>query len=304
MKRSLIPSLFDALTPGGQLAELLDYVKRDNTLDMEFRGDKINIYYRGGNILDVKWKNDVATFSFNTGYFLDGKVPSDFATLLNSRNWERYFPVAKQAMDFYLTKKANLEKEFQQLIIFENNRSGIAKGTDFFILDMEYKVSRGPRFDLVAVQWDSHGPARANPAKTGLRVHVIEIKYGDTALANKSGVKSHNATFNTFLKSTYLSDFMNDMQKVLYQKIKLGLIPCLLKKKGGYTESDLAFKGDPEMMFILINHDPESRVMQREFDPIKGSASKFISSNFMGYGLYKENLLSYQQFTNKFSRQF
>ena len=34
----------------GELSSLLEAVKKDDTLDLELRGNSVNIYYRGGSI--------------------------------------------------------------------------------------------------------------------------------------------------------------------------------------------------------------------------------------------------------------
>ncbi len=63
--RQLTPTLFDELNDEkSKLHALLKYVKVDDTLDMEFRGNYFTLYYRGGQILSVeetkpkkyKWK--------------------------------------------------------------------------------------------------------------------------------------------------------------------------------------------------------------------------------------------------------
>jgi len=50
---------------GGQLKELLNYIKLDNTLDLEIRENYINIYYLGGNILKVTKINGSYNFQLH-----------------------------------------------------------------------------------------------------------------------------------------------------------------------------------------------------------------------------------------------
>ena len=57
--RQLTNYLFESLKEiKGELHSLLEYVKADDTLDMEFRGDSITLYYRGGAILTVEVNPD------------------------------------------------------------------------------------------------------------------------------------------------------------------------------------------------------------------------------------------------------
>ena len=51
--RCLTETLFNELKEG-TLNGLLEYVKNDDTLDMEFRRDYFTVYYRGGALLSVK----------------------------------------------------------------------------------------------------------------------------------------------------------------------------------------------------------------------------------------------------------
>jgi len=52
----------------GLLNALLNYVKADNTLDLEIRENYINIYYRGGNLLRVKWIRSTYNYFFDEKY--------------------------------------------------------------------------------------------------------------------------------------------------------------------------------------------------------------------------------------------
>ena len=124
MKRELSSTFMsDLLT--GSLEKVLAYIHKDNTLDVEIREKFINIYYRGGNILRIieigisKYK-----FEYDKNY-LPNPAP-DLPSLISSSNWELYFPLMKQAMDFYFSKHRKEEREYQQLVVRDNNYSSIA----------------------------------------------------------------------------------------------------------------------------------------------------------------------------------
>ena len=66
-------AFLNALKEDSGLQNLLNYVKRDNSLDLEIRKDNINIYYRGGNALQVtETTKGKYHFHFDTNYFKPG----------------------------------------------------------------------------------------------------------------------------------------------------------------------------------------------------------------------------------------
>jgi len=46
-------------------------------------------------------------------------------------------------------------------------------------------------------------------------------------------------------------------------------------------------------MFLFANHDPAKSVLQTELNSLSNHNIEFITSNFSGYGLYKENVFDY-----------
>ena len=128
----------------GLLRPLLDMVKTDNTLMLAIRNNYINIYYRGGSILRLTrkgasqyeakydWKyagtreeiNTLLTDDKTINFLMEELPPGD---ILDDgpkvRKWLCSFPQLKQTMDFWLTKSGKVEREFQQLVVRENNFS-------------------------------------------------------------------------------------------------------------------------------------------------------------------------------------
>lgn len=288
------------------LSPVLDLVRTDATLCLEIRENYINIYYRGGNILRIEENNkeDVYTVNFDRKYLTEKttRVPKNLPGKLTSfqdvNAWLLAVPFLKNEMDLWFGRNPKNEREFQQLIVRENNLGRCAKSTDYFICDIEYANSNG-RFDLVAVRWPSSGPERKNNKNVGIA--FIEMKYCDGALAGKAGLKKHLKDMNDFLSNhERLGNLKAEMKNVFNQMRRIKLIN---------NQKDIAqFDNDkPEYIFILANHDPASSVLKRELDGLStyypNLELKFAVSNFMGYGLYKQNIYSLKDFLDRFKEQ-
>lgn len=291
----------------GSLNQLLNYVLDDNTLDLEIRSDYINIYYRGGNILRVNNNgNSGFLFHFEEKYLTNHPflVPLKLNNFKISLDWNNFFPLAKQAMDYYFTKDTKQEREFQQLVVRENNNSSIANATDYFIIDIEYDNHTNARFDLIAVEWPSVASHRKLSNGFKPKLVVIEMKYGDGSFKGSAGIHKHINDFNSFKSNpAQISAFKDEMLGVFKQKRDLGLIPCL--SGIGKTNSNAVsqFADDIEMIFLIANHDPASTILQTELAGVQNHDINFITSNFMGYGLYKENTFDYPSFIQRYNSQ-
>ena len=119
----------------GLLAPILSLTKLDFTLCLEIRDNYVNIYYRGGNIIKIKENRGLFKASFDKKY-LDKdltKVPN-LPVVLNSPEdieaWIDAIPFLKHEMDLWFGNHPKNEREFQQLMLRENNFGNSAKGTD------------------------------------------------------------------------------------------------------------------------------------------------------------------------------
>ena len=159
----------------GVLAPLTDTVKSDTSLCLELRGDYINVYYRGGNLMKVEQSAEGYSVSFDPNYFKVGSKKGFFRTeklphlpkgeILDKEDiakWLDASPKLKQAIDRYISKIKKDEREFQQRILRDNNFGSIARSTDYYICDIEYRSEYG-QFDMVAVHWPSEPGVRKNP---------------------------------------------------------------------------------------------------------------------------------------------
>ena len=219
----------------GWLKEILAYVKKDNTLDLEIRKNYIDIYYRGGKILEItergkckknsekiKYKDSKYTYEYDEKYLknLAYSPGNALNTYIAVGEWNNYFPMMKQAMDFHFSTYAKEEREYQQLVVRENNYSSIANSTDYFIIDVEYQFGNKFRFDLIAVEWPT--TSRRSPKKP--KLIIIEMKYGDGSLKNGSGIVKHCEDYNAFISIPQrVDDFKEEMHKVYQQKRDLDL---------------------------------------------------------------------------------
>lgn len=294
---------FISTLKSGFLQPLLDLVKRDSTLCLEIRENYVNIYYRGGNILKIEEKGDSFNASFDRKYLDEDstRVPKDLPSLLGVPDDVKkridVMPFLKHEMDLWFRKHPKNEREFQQLMLRENNFGKSAKSTDYFICDIEYQSPNG-RFDLIAVHWPSTSTGRKNTENLGLA--FIEMKYMDNALKGKAGLKKHIEDMNNFLRTQgNLANIKDEMKKVFNQKFELGLINNE-KSIGNFSDNK------PEYILALVNHDPDSRVLRQELkklDPCQHAELKFAVSNFMGYGLYDQNIYSLDAFLMRFEDQ-
>lgn len=292
----------------GLLHPFLALVQTDQTLDLEIRDNYINIYYRGGNLTRIGRTRDsyIAEFDFHyLGAGWERNVPGDiFGKPLNNsivQDWVRNVGNIKHGMDLWFGAHAKDEREFQQLLVRENNIAHTAGGTDFFILDIEY-ADQNARFDAVALEWESSGIKRQLRSYQP-RLAFIEIKYGDGALAGRSGIENHIRDLDAYLERAGLEKIRQEMIALFQQKRKLGLIPGLAKNINQIKELS---PENPDFIFLLAGHDPDSRklldILTRRPE-MKHANLKFAAANLLGWGLYKQNILSRDEFLNRYRRQ-
>lgn len=288
----------------GLLFPLLSLVRNDLTLCLEIREDYINIYYRGGNILKIKSEADSYSAFFDTKYLdknttkVPKRLPKTLSKSKDVSKWINAVPFLKHEMDLWFGKHPKDEREFQQLVVRENNFGGSAKSTDYFICNIEYANIDG-RFDLIAVRWPSSGHERKDNKNIG--ISFIEMKYLDRALKGKAGLRKHVQDMDKFLSvKTRLFDLKKEMRMVFNQMLDLRLI------RNQKPIVDFNNK-KPEFIIILANHDPDSSLLRKELMTLekfyKNMDLKFAVSNFMGYGLYKENMYTLKDFLKRFDNQ-
>jgi len=281
-----------------EFVQVLDIVRNDATLDIEFRGDSIIIYYRGGKIIELKENGELSPMDKQYGLVTSS---------LSIKNIVNYCNEAKHHINVYQElNKCNLgEKEISQRIVMENNYSPYSYDTDYFIIDMEYNDSNGNQFDLVALNWPSTSQAHKTRK---CKIAIIETKQGMLSLKTSKenpGIKRHYEDFNKFISSKEIEDFKADMMMIFRQK-------CMLKLIKGINDSPKALKVDGntnfilnheiEFIAILANYKKASEQLINELKELpKDNKCRFATSSFMGYGLFDSDMFDYNQFINRYN---
>ena len=288
-KRTISIELLQKLMKNGVYQEITNIVRADPYLDMELRGDDgVMVYYRGGKLLTINERQGF--IGLDEEYY-----PKEHKDILSPQidSIFDYICKAKRIIDIHeldSKKKKLTEKEFQQRVVYENNRSANANNTDYFIADVEWADNNtlGGRADIVAFRWN-HMEHR----KRMLQLTLIEVKQGDGAIRTKDektpGLKKHYDDYLQLMNNkAYFLEVAEDMLSVLKQKMELGLINGIEKlfKRG---ESDISpdLEDSPDFIFLLANYHHYSTQLQEECASLPDDC-KFYISSFMGYGLYKD----------------
>ena len=317
--RGLSLKFMEALK-SGVLKPILCQVKKDRTLDLQIRDNYINVYYRGGSLIKVEEKDGGYSGEFNTAYMkavlAKNNTPrfpyiikrdTDASTLVHE-----LFPFMKTGMDQTFSDKETSEREFQQLVVRENNYSPVSNDTDYTICDIEYTHTKYKylRFDLLATHWPSKSPIRKKQAS--MKLVLVEMKYGDGALRGAAGIKKHYEDMKKAIG--HIGTLCTEMTTVTKQKAELGLIQKSKldsNETGRIERIKVSANEKPEWILLLANHKPDSSILRDELNWLKNISEmenfpfdiKIAVSNFMGYGLYENHIFSLSEFLENFLSQ-
>ena len=289
----------------GVLYPILERVRGDDTLMLAIRANYINVYYRGGNLLRVEERDkDSYQASFDDEYDKSGEKTPTLPTTIKSqdeaRAWIDEFPHLKEIMDIYFSSHSKPEREFQQLVVRENNHSAISNETEYFVSDIEFAdTSLGARFDILAVRW------LASDRKNGgnCRAVLMEMKYGDGALDDNAGLGKHLKDIDALISDNEkYKSLLETMESQFNQLDELGLLNYHRCSNG--TKVKLNVNDPPEVVFVLANHNPRSKKLRRILDNPEVIAYgknkrfdlRFLVSSFAGYGLHSDCMLTLTQF--------
>ena len=301
----------DAKNPSknGKLSIITEIVRQDPYLDLEMRGDCVILYYRGGKLLTIRGIDDYETLD-DKYYISEDEARVSFDIM----NPFEYISKAKFIIDKHeaaqiecsdnmkrLVSKLG-EKEIQQRVVYENNLSVNAEKTEYFIADVEWADNSvlGGRADIVAFRWE-----RKNHGKRTLKLVLIEVKQGDGAISGKNGLKKHYEDFLKFkANKETVTTVGQDMLSILKQKYQLGLVKGLDKLfVRGDKRIEPTIEQEPGFLFLLSNYHHFSSKLNTECNKLPDDA-KFISSSFMGYGLYEAFVKTKKQLNEMFSFVF
>ena len=283
--RALSPKFLHDLNPeeGGKYGELVKRVRRDKDLDLEFRGDYINIYYQGHSILLLK---QYGAIEIGKAFTEDGlhELPEK---ILDVESYIKLLPFLKDNISCHLKEnkegrrisKNSRELEFEQLLIRANNRE-ISYNSDYIILDRQYRLPNRKRIDLIALRYSSGGKPKGY-------LSIIEVKYAQNP--DIQDIKRQIKAYGQYFKD-HLRDISSEMGKVFKQKLELGLIlrtPQRLK-----WLADEAFEIDQdiestEIIVYLIDYNPKSKLIDKAERPQFPGKIKYA---YGGLALWLDNL--------------
>jgi len=315
----------------GCLKGLWEHILADNTLMLAVRDGYVNVYYRGGNILKLSEKGDGYDASFDPKYTegLSSRFqlplpnsPKRIVSETEVKQWVESFPVRKQIMDFFFTSKVEkLEREFQQLVVRENNFSRISNATDYFIADIEFDIElpeskKKAQLDMLAFKWLRESAIRK---KDDGELALIEMKYGDGNLEKESGIIAHLRQFDELICDPVSRKKLREtVEKQMNQLNKLELINHSRMENRKFTVTD----GRIEVIFMFANHDPRSgnqrsgkllEVLEtKEFSSLVAKMEdycdvRFFIANSAGYGMHEKcmvNLKNYIEFLKRDVKEF
>ena len=293
-KRSISDGLMEILKK--DYLKITEYVKVSPYLDMEMRGNCVMVYYRGGKILTIF--EDKRMEGLAAEYYKDENTK---LLVPQIDTIEDYFAKAMHVIDMYEAyEKSRLgEKEIQQRVVYENNLSVNACKTDYFVADIEWadNDTLGGRADIIAFRWN-----HMEHKKRLLQLTIIEVKQGEESIVTSvdnngkisPGLSKHYDDFEKLRQDKDgVKSLAEDMLVVLKQKMDLGLVKGLEK----LFEDSRGKKKTPEILpeldflFLLSNYHHYSDNLKNELEKLPDD-SRFISSSFMGYGLYKDFIRS------------
>jgi len=303
----------DLKSKTGILKPLMQFILNDDSLEFMIRDNYVNIYYRGCNLLKIEPSNDTYKFTFDTNYLIYQikELPNPIIDSDILKQWIEVLPYLKQNIDIYrTTKKSNLEREYQQLVVKECNElnKSISNGSEIFIVDIEYANDNG-RFDLIGIEWDRNQASLQGKYKPKLL--LIEMKFGDNAIEGKDGnkksadIKQHITDVEKFTnpENNNLEILKKETLSILKQKRDLGLFRGMQHNKNEVIDLDI---NKPDFVLLLAAHNPRSIILSnvlKNLPDIKYTNLKFSVANFMGYGLYTDCIYSLDEFQEIFSKQ-
>ena len=292
MKRAISQDFLESLQKG-ELSPILEVVIKDRTLDLEMRGNEIDIYYQGLKLLSITEKgNGIYEYGEMDKEYRRRKDGSEVSLPIFSLNdIDEYMSKAKHVIDTYDINE-HFEYEVKQMIVRENNLKPNSNDTDFFIIDTEYQNEEKNQFDIIALHIDSESVARR---KAKASIAVIEIKQGNGSIKTTSlnpGIRRHLEDFNQHIADKQRKNaFKKDMEEIFKQKYELGLIDKGLSEN---TIKKLEIKDDIEFYIVLADYKTATSALKEELKTIEGEC-KFFMSSFMGYGLYNWTIKSKEE---------
>ena len=298
--RSLSDSFMHDLTDhDGSLFPILTRVQNDQTLMPAIRDGYINLYYRGGNLVRVSEKH-TGTYeaTFDENYNIAGAVLSQCPQFIQNQQdtmqWVKSFSQRKEWMNTYFAIHEKPEREFQQVVVRENNVSTVSNAGEYFIVDIEAVYAKlSARFDMLAIRW----PAGSRNSVAHCRPALIEMKYGDEALDGTSGILKHLQDMESLIANrSHYETLLESMSVQFEQLYELELFKFNRSKNSRPMKLAVGLK--PEVIFLFANHNPRSMKLKNILASPECSAYqyselfdlRFFVSSFAGYTMHSRNM--------------
>lgn len=219
---------FEEDLKGGVLTELLSELKQDDTLALEFRADYLSIYYRGGCISKLTYNEQQNQYVdyFDSNYESEEKENATSIVIKSTEECKllvETIQLRKKIMNAYFASTPKMERQYQQIIEWENNRD---ISSNYTITDIEYQKAKDFRFDLIAVH------RRRLKDYQNLKLSIIELKYGDKSIDKDSGVYQHFKDVSNMTDDSIM-DLINETKFIIDCKYRLGLIALSESAKNG-----------------------------------------------------------------------
>lgn len=294
MERSLNDNFMNDLKHG-ILINLLERVIKDSTIDLQMRGDSIDIYYRGGVILHLVQNTDTYNATINPKYFGEEPVvqfENKIKTKEDIQDWIKKVPVIKQARDFHYGKNNAAERDFMQLTVRSNSYEKEIKEGNIIITDVEYNYIG--KIDLLGLILNKN-----NQKSLETEFAFIEGKYATSSVSGDSDLIKHLSDIQEFV-SNHANEFdslKKNTKKIFKQKMDLGLYNFEYK----HNNKELNIKNDkPKFIILLADYKINGKNLFNVIDSIKeidydSLDIKFAISSLMGYRLYKDCLFTKAQ---------
>ena len=316
----------DQLTEYGILWPILQRLQHDDTLSLEIRNGYLDIYYRGGRLLELRANRGATKFTtaFDERYCDHAEwcpqPPPQPPKIIDNRShaqaWVDVFAARKQIMDIHFCKRPKIEREYQQAVVRDNNRHAIGERSDYVIVDVEYAQSPRAfpgsdyRFDMVGFRWPLGNGRRARSIVTPV---IMELKAGDGALTSGGtacGLAKHVDDIECFLtpepgeaiSKPHLL-LCQELLRVFETKRRLGL-PSIPQRMSTLEIAEVSIR--PQMLFVIANHRPKSKVLNRELKnmPVCERADYYVAKvQHTGYALFAENMKSLDEFVAELPRE-
>ncbi|MET4515190.1 hypothetical protein ACVWZR_005314 [Bradyrhizobium sp. i1.3.1] len=227
------------------------------------------------------WSNSRSTFPLS---------PED------CEKWISALPALKELMNRFFSVHAKSEREFQQLVAWENNRSPVANSSEYFTTDIEYAdASQSARLDMLGLKWLSTNRkdgSKCTPV-------FIEMKYGIDAYDGEAGIKKHIQDLQSILSDPAKVHELS--QTIADQFNQLSELNLISFNRSTAVET-VSVSGRPEVVFLLANHNPRSRKLLnivQSIDEPKSFDLRFFSAAFAGYGMHDVCMMTLQEFRKR-----